>query len=91
MQRFKLYLIRYCAWIRYGEELQPTFALCGDTTPRNNDDVGQLWDVQDIIEKSRFVWGVPKIRTCQGLLNLLSLLFTQSLFSSRNFLIEARK
>lgn len=71
MQRFKQYLIRYYALIRYGDRLDPTFAFCGDISLRNNDSSGSsgsLWDVQDIIEKFRFAWGVPKIRTCQGLL-----------------------
>lgn len=68
MQRFKQYLTRYFSWIRYGDQLEPTFALCGDISLRNNDDAGHLWDVQDIVEKFRFAWGVPKIRTCSGLL-----------------------
>ncbi|EFO22605.1 ribosomal protein L32 containing protein [Loa loa] len=65
MQRFKQYLTRYYTWIRYDYELEPTFALCGDISLRNDDARG-LWDVQDIVEKFRFAWGVPKIRTCQA-------------------------
>ncbi|KAL4001832.1 hypothetical protein ACH3XW_0960 [Acanthocheilonema viteae] len=66
MQRFEQYLTRYCALIRYGDKLEPTFALCSDISSRNDDGVERLWDVQDIVEKFRFAWGVPKIRTCQA-------------------------
>uniref|UniRef100_A0A0R3RFJ3 39S ribosomal protein L32, mitochondrial n=1 Tax=Elaeophora elaphi TaxID=1147741 RepID=A0A0R3RFJ3_9BILA len=66
MQRLKQYVIRYCALIRYGEKLEPAFAFCDDISLRNVNGARQLWDVQDIIEKSRFAWGVPKIRTCQA-------------------------
>ncbi|KAM3724095.1 putative 39S ribosomal protein L32 [Dirofilaria immitis] len=68
MQRFNQYLIRHYAWIRYSKELQPLFAFCGDISPRNdnNNNTERLWDIQDIIEKFRFAWGVPKIRTCQA-------------------------
>lgn len=68
MQRFQQYLARYYALIRYGDKLEPKFAICGDISLRNDDDTGRLWGIQDIVENFRFAWGVPKIRTCQGLL-----------------------
>ncbi|CAG9535598.1 unnamed protein product [Cercopithifilaria johnstoni] len=66
MQRFKQYLTRYYAIVRYGDKSEPIFALCGDIPLRNDDGAGRLSDVQDIVEKFRFAWGVPKIRTCQA-------------------------
>ncbi|VDK85289.1 unnamed protein product [Litomosoides sigmodontis] len=66
MQRFQQYLTRYYALIRYGDKLEPTFAICGDISLRNDDGAGRLWGIQDIVENFRFAWGVPKIRTCQA-------------------------
>uniref|UniRef100_A0A915Q2A0 Uncharacterized protein n=1 Tax=Setaria digitata TaxID=48799 RepID=A0A915Q2A0_9BILA len=66
MQRFKQYLIRYNVWLRCGDELEPAFAFYGDNALQSGCDNGCLRDVQEIIEKFRFAWGVPKIRTCQA-------------------------
>ncbi|VDO24050.1 unnamed protein product [Brugia timori] len=66
MQHFKQYLTRYYTWFRHSNELEPTFAFCNDILVQNVDGAERLWDIQDIVKKFRFAWGVPKIRTCQA-------------------------
>lgn len=66
MQRLKQQIVQYCRRIWNGDGFYPALALSNDITFRSDADGMRLMQVEDIIDKFRVAWGVPKIRTCDG-------------------------
>ncbi|VDM97058.1 unnamed protein product [Thelazia callipaeda] len=66
MQRFRKYFLRYYDQVRCFDTLEPAFAVCGEFQLEDSSNERSCKSIEDVIEKFRIAFGVPKIRTCQA-------------------------